>query len=194
MRTPGLYSQTLLEGRSQASDEPVPHVLVRGTQPEPPGPLPARAMHESYSEISLPLRSDPKLFEKFINAVGGIRTGKLMEHLDSLAGSIAYKHILGQDVQTIGRIEDRGLYVVTAAVDRYARLCRLWTSADNLLLRLDMLQPLASWKAVADLRLSGNVIYTGRSSMEIAVKMEALHQDAEPLTVMIGTLEGRRDR
>ncbi|KZV98933.1 Thioesterase/thiol ester dehydrase-isomerase [Exidia glandulosa HHB12029] len=126
-------------------------------------------MHESYSEISLPLRSDPSLFEKFINAVGGIRTGRLMEYLDSLAGSIAYKHILGQEVQSLGPIEERGLYVVTAAVDR-----------------LDMLQPLASWKAVADLRLSGNVIFTGRSSMEIAVKMEALHPDAEPLTVMIG--------
>ncbi|EJD38364.1 Thioesterase/thiol ester dehydrase-isomerase [Auricularia subglabra TFB-10046 SS5] len=126
-------------------------------------------MHESYSEISLPLRSEPALFEQFINAVGGIRTGKLMEQLDSLAGSIAYKHILGKDVHTLGRIEDRGLYVVTAAVDR-----------------LDMLQPLAAWKHVADLRLSGNVIYTGRSSMEIAVKMEALHADQEPVTDMIG--------
>ena len=43
----------------------------------------------------------------------------LMEHLDSLAGSISYKHMLGPDVETLGRISERGFYVVTASVDRY---------------------------------------------------------------------------
>lgn len=42
-----------------------------------------------------------------------------MEHLDSLAGSIAYKHMLGADVETLGaNISERGFYIVTAAVDR----------------------------------------------------------------------------
>ena len=41
-----------------------------------------------------------------------------MEHLDSLAGSIAYKHMLGPDVHTLGRIQERGYYIVTASVDR----------------------------------------------------------------------------
>jgi acyl-coenzyme A thioesterase 9 len=41
-----------------------------------------------------------------------------MEHLDSLAGSIAYKHMLGPSVQTLGRIQERGFYIVTASVDR----------------------------------------------------------------------------
>jgi len=50
-----------------------------------------------------------------------------------------------------------------------------------------MLRTVSTRQAVADLRISGNVIYTGRSSMEIAVKMEALHPDAEPDTLMIGT-------
>ena len=40
-----------------------------------------------------------------------------MEHLDSLAGSIAYKHILGP-VQNVGNLEQRGFYIVTASVDR----------------------------------------------------------------------------
>ena len=53
--------------------------------------------------------------------------------------------------------------------------------------RIDMLRTVSTRQAVADLRISGNVIYTGRSSMEIAVKMEALHPDAEPDTLMIGT-------
>ncbi len=41
-----------------------------------------------------------------------------MEHLDSLAGSIAYKHMLGPKVETLGRIHERGFYIVTASVDR----------------------------------------------------------------------------
>ena len=53
--------------------------------------------------------------------------------------------------------------------------------------RLDMLAPLYP---VRDLRLSGQVIHVGRSSMEIAVRMEALepgHKDGEEgKTVMLG--------
>jgi acyl-coenzyme A thioesterase 9 len=41
-----------------------------------------------------------------------------MEHLDSLAGSISYKHMLGPTVETLGRIQERGFYLVTASVDR----------------------------------------------------------------------------
>ncbi len=40
-----------------------------------------------------------------------------MEHLDSLAGSVAYKHMLGP-VQNLGNLEQRGFYIVTASVDR----------------------------------------------------------------------------
>jgi acyl-coenzyme A thioesterase 9 len=115
IRTPGLYSEHL--------SHPIP-AAASPSQPspasaDPSATPPTRTMHDSYSEVVLPLRSNATLFEQFINANGGIRTGKLMEHLDSLAGSIAYKHILGSDVQSLGSIEDRGLYVVTAAVDRW---------------------------------------------------------------------------
>lgn len=41
-----------------------------------------------------------------------------MEHLDSLAGSIAYKHVLGPTIETLGHIQERGFYIVTASVDR----------------------------------------------------------------------------
>jgi hypothetical protein len=37
-----------------------------------------------------------------------------------------------------------------------------------------------------DLRLSGQVIYTGRSSMEIAVKMEDISRDGTEETVLLG--------
>ncbi|KAJ6513463.1 hypothetical protein C8R45DRAFT_1154864 [Mycena sanguinolenta] len=36
-----------------------------------------------------------------------------------------------------------------------------------------------------DLRLSGHVIYTGTSSMEVAIKMEAISQGKEEETVLL---------
>lgn len=45
---------------------------------------------------------------------------------------------------------------------------------------------LASLYPVRDIRLSGQVIYTGNSSMEVAVKMEALGSNNEDETLMLG--------
>ncbi|KAH7921130.1 Thioesterase/thiol ester dehydrase-isomerase [Leucogyrophana mollusca] len=124
-------------------------------------------MHDTYSEITLPFASSPHLLEQYTNASGGLRTGMLMEHLDSLAGSISYKHMLGPGVETLGRIQERGFYIVTASVER-----------------LDMLAPL---HPVRDIRLSGQVIYTGKSSMEVAVKMEALDATGQAAqTLLLG--------
>lgn len=49
--------------------------------------------------------------------------------------------------------------------------------------RLDMLAPLDPTR---DLRLSGQVIYTGRSSMEVAVKMETIGMGLPEQTVLLG--------
>ena len=49
--------------------------------------------------------------------------------------------------------------------------------------RLDML---ASLYPVRDMRLGGQVIHTGKSSMEIAVRMEALSKDGTEQTIMLG--------
>lgn len=104
-----------------------------------------------------------------------------MENLDSLAGSIAYKHMLGPDVGLLGPIEKRGYYIVTASVDRYV-------SSISFVLKLtaaslDMMSPLNPKR---DLRLSGQVIYTGRSSMEVVLKMENIGSEQPDETVMIG--------
>ena len=83
-----------------------------------PRSLVPRKMQDSYSELLLPFASNPHLLEQYTNASGGIRTGMLMEHLDSLAGGIGYKHMLGPEVDSLSK--DAGFYIVTAAVDRYA--------------------------------------------------------------------------
>lgn len=48
-----------------------------------------------------------------------------------------------------------------------------------------MLSPLTPEK-IRDLRLSGQVIYTGKSSMEVVVKMEALGPNDAEETIMLG--------
>ena len=45
---------------------------------------------------------------------------------------------------------------------------------------------LAYMSPVRDLRLSGQVVYVGKSSMEVAVRMEALNSDGSEETVMLG--------
>lgn len=77
-----------------------------------------RHMHDSYCEVTLPFKSSREFLDQYTNATGGIRTGKIMEVLDSTAGSVAYKHLLGPRVETVGTIEEQGFYVATASVDR----------------------------------------------------------------------------
>lgn len=110
VRTPIPWSESLLNSKKTPSASNTKHA---------PKFVPiSRNMHDSYCEILLPFASDPQLLEQYTNASGGIRTGKIFEHLDSLAGSVAYKHNLGPDVQTLGKLEERGFYIVTASVDR----------------------------------------------------------------------------
>ncbi|EKM77042.1 hypothetical protein AGABI1DRAFT_122296 [Agaricus bisporus var. burnettii JB137-S8] len=158
LRPPIPWSEVLLNAapRHQLVSPPV----------VPDEPLIPRSMGDSYSEVVLPFGSSPELMEQYTNASGGIRTGKLMEHFDSLAGSISYKHMLGPTVETLGRIQERGFYIVTASVDR-----------------LDMFAPLDPSR---DLRISGQVIYTGHTSMEVAVKMESIGKNLPEETVLIG--------
>ncbi|ORY21849.1 HotDog domain-containing protein [Naematelia encephala] len=119
-------------------------------------------MSESYTTFDLPLASDRALLDGYINTSGGFRMGKLLEHLDSLAGAVAYRHCLPsptiQSAETgtsFHKASERaGLYLATASADRLDMFGRL--NRDN----------------VRDLRFSGFVTWTGTSSMEVVVKMQ----------------------
>lgn len=52
----------------------------------------SKSMSDSYIEEYLPIKSDPGVREDYINVYGHIRVGRLLEHLDALAGSISYAH------------------------------------------------------------------------------------------------------
>ena len=77
-----------------------------------------RHMHDSYCEVTLPFKSSQEFPDQYTNTFEGIRAGMTMEVLDSTAGSVAYKHLPGPEVETIGTIQEHGFYVVTASVDR----------------------------------------------------------------------------
>ncbi|ORX34204.1 HotDog domain-containing protein [Kockovaella imperatae] len=138
-------------------------------------------MSESYTTFDLPLKSDERLYQRYVNAQGGFRIGKLLEHLDSLAGAVAYRHCLPtylrlsqspDSTQAFHEASTRaGLYLATASADRLDMLGKL--NRDN----------------VKDLRFSGFVTWTGNSSMEVVVKMEGSPNTSSSSsweTIMIG--------
>ena len=116
MRSNRPWTELLLDSHH---DQPLPNLKSNEAHaPLDQNELPPRHMHDSYSQLEIPFSSSPEILDRYINSWGGIRTGKLMEHLDSLAGSIAYKHMLGPSVETIDKVGEHGFYIVTAAVDR----------------------------------------------------------------------------
>ncbi|ORX87532.1 Thioesterase/thiol ester dehydrase-isomerase [Basidiobolus meristosporus CBS 931.73] len=107
-----------------------------------------KKMEESVVEVLLPLKSNPELAEHYINTYGGVRIGKVLEDLDRLAASVAYKH------NDDGSRGWQSLIIMTAAVDR-----------------IDILKP---FDTRHDFKLSGKVIYVGYSSMEVLMKVETI--------------------
>lgn len=158
---------------SQASKDDIPNHRCDDHEAAPLGP---KHMSESFTSFDLPLASDAALFDRYVNTSGGFRMGKLLEHLDSLAGAVAYRHCLPppeNGASTAAAFHDAsskaGLYLATASADRLDMFGRL--NKDN----------------VRDLKFSGFVTWTGNSSMEVVVKMEGSRPDtADWETLMLG--------
>ncbi|GKY94033.1 hypothetical protein MPSEU_000370000 [Mayamaea pseudoterrestris] len=108
-----------------------------------------RAPSESRVQVVYDFKTNSYLLNAYRNPWGQMRLGKLMEDLDALAGNIAYLHG--------GRNHPKHPMIVTASVDRI-RLRERPQIHDNQL-------------------LSGQVTWTGTSSMEI--KMTCTTVDAK---------------
>lgn len=117
---------------------------------------PRRRMRDSLIRVDLPFSSSPSLRDEYINVYGDIRIGKVIEDIDALAGSVAYKHCLGAFSEGAGSLP---LTIVTASVDR-----------------IDLIRPLAIH---SDVRLSGCVSFVGTSSMEVIIKIESMNRLSE---------------
>lgn len=100
-----------------------------------------KSPRESFSYVVLPFKNDQWFLDAYINAYGRLRIGQIFQDLDALAGVIAYKHC--SPAQPV---------IVTASVDRIYMKKRLDSIAE------------------LNVTLSGNVTWTGRSSMEITIK------------------------
>lgn len=113
---------------------------------------------DSFSYLTLPFKDDPMIADFYVNAGGRIRMGQIFQDLDALAGRIAYRHTSPAEP-----------VIVTASVDR-----------------IFMLRPLdhiSDYNVV----LSGSVVWTGRSSMEISIKASAI-KGPLPERITEGTL------
>ncbi|OCF38559.1 thioesterase [Kwoniella heveanensis CBS 569] len=181
-QTPNLASQgdtCSVPSSKQSAENDATSSGSRGEEQE--DLLRPRHMSESFTSFDLPLASDPKLYERYVNASGGFRMGKLLEHLDSLAGAVAYRHCLPAPkpsdatdaASAFHEASSRaGLYLATASADRLDMFGRL--NREN----------------VRDLKFSGFVTWTGRSSLEVVVKMEGLKpsgsEKAGYKTLMLG--------
>lgn len=103
---------------------------------------------DSFAYLALPFREDASVADFYVNAAGRLRMGQIFQDLDALAGRIAYRHT--SPAQPV---------IVTASVDRIYLLKSIDFMADY------------------NIVLSGSVVWTGRSSMEIAIKATAIKGD-----------------
>lgn len=110
-------------------------------------PQEERCMNDSLIQVSLPFLDNKELFGDYVNIIGGIRFGKILEDLDVFAATCAYMHC--------GTSTAKGekLTIVTAAVDRI-----------DVHMRLD--EPV-------NLRMKGMVTFVGKSSMEVTILVES---------------------
>ena len=63
--------------------------------------------------------SDQNLRDAYVDTLGDVLTGKLLEDLDALAGNVAFMHCDDNDPET------RPLSLVTASVDRIRQTNRI---------------------------------------------------------------------
>ncbi|XP_061989794.1 acyl-coenzyme A thioesterase 2, chloroplastic-like [Rosa rugosa] len=145
---PGMYhspvTNALWEARSNIFDKPGPGDTTT-TTPQTQSELVTRTPAQSRTSILYKFSTDFELRDQYRNPWNGVRIGKLLEDLDALAGTIAYKHCCNEDGTT------RPLLLVTASVDKMV-----------------LKKPI---RDDIDLSLVGAVAWVGRSSMEIQLQV-----------------------
>ncbi|XP_048247172.1 acyl-coenzyme A thioesterase 9, mitochondrial-like [Haliotis rufescens] len=119
---------------------------VRKSQDE----LADRGMQDGYWEAIIPLETDLAVRERYITFQKGIRFGRIMEDLDTLAGCICYTHYSDPDIDPE---EKSPVGIVTALVDRIE-------------LHNYVVSP------YHDIKMTGHMAWVGTSSMEVTMNLE----------------------
>lgn len=128
-----------------------------------PAVLSAVEMSHSKSKAIIPL-SDEKYRLSHITAANDVRIGRLLEHLDTFAVHISYKH---NNALKDEENNSHPLGIVTALADEVVIHNQHMTVEDDLL-------------------MEGHIAWTGKSSMEVAMKISQNDKPAmEALFLMV---------
>mmetsp|Transcript_40 Transcript_40/g.62 ORF Transcript_40/g.62 Transcript_40/m.62 type:complete len:472 (-) Transcript_40:232-1647(-) len=123
--------------RQKETEKALAHRAMEATSAQMKGKSPS----ESFTQITYPFSTDSLFREKYINPWGTIRVGRIVEDLDALAGTIAFRHS-----KHSSEVNEECI-LVTASIDRI-----ILGHRPNL---------------NDDIDLSGKVSWVGTSSMEI---------------------------
>ncbi|XP_063063447.1 acyl-CoA thioesterase 9, tandem duplicate 1 isoform X2 [Engraulis encrasicolus] len=115
--------------------------------------MPAKSAKDSYTEVHLPLGTDPTIREKYLNYHNSVRFGRILEDLDSLAVLISYSHAWNKELNR------SPLSIVTALVDKID-------------MRKNIIYP------DCDIKFTGNVTWVGKTSIEAKMHMSQYHNGA----------------
>ncbi|KAF8393822.1 hypothetical protein HHK36_020020 [Tetracentron sinense] len=142
---PGMYHSPVTNALWEARSSIFEKLLDPQMDAPPQSELLTKTPSQSRVSIFYNFSSDYILREQYRNPWNVIRTGKLLEDLDALAGTISIKHCIDDDSTT------RPLLLVTAAVDKMV-----------------LKKPI---RVDTDLKISGAVTWVGRSSIEIQLEV-----------------------
>ncbi|KAK8960684.1 hypothetical protein KSP40_PGU013752 [Platanthera guangdongensis] len=148
---PGMYHSPVTNALWEARSSIFEKLLDPSADGPPQRELLTKTPSQSRTSIVYNFSGDYILREQYRDPWNEVRTGKLLEDLDALAGTIAVKHCSDDDHTT------RPLLLVTA-------------SADKMILK----KPLFVDK---DLKMSGSVTWVGRSSIEIQITVTQFDQE-----------------
>nr|XP_017238926.1 PREDICTED: acyl-coenzyme A thioesterase 9, mitochondrial [Daucus carota subsp. sativus] len=145
---PGMYHSPVTNALWEARSSIFERLLDFSVDAPPQSQLLTRTPSQSRTAILYNFSSDYILREQYRDPWNEVRIGKLLEDLDALAGTISVKHCSDDDHMT------RPLLLVTASVDKM--VLKKSISVD------------------IDLKISGAVIWVGRSSIEIQLEVTQL--------------------
>ncbi|CAH0547343.1 unnamed protein product [Brassicogethes aeneus] len=114
--------------------------------------LPPRSMEDSFIAGIIPLSTDKDLQDKYSSLDGSVRKGRLMEDMDIFAVMVAQKHICDPNLPEDAPFPQ---VLVTVVVDKI-EITEYKMSVEQ------------------DIRISGHVCWSGKSSMEIVVWLEQI--------------------
>ncbi|KAB8576235.1 hypothetical protein FH972_025763 [Carpinus fangiana] len=149
---PGMYHSPVTNALWEARSSIFEKVSDTPTDAPSQGELVKKNPGQSRTSIVYKFSSDYILREQYRNPWNEIRMGKLLEDLDALAGTIAFKHCCNPDGTT------RPLILVTASVDKMV-----------------VKKPI---QVDTDLQIAGAVTWVGRSSLEIQLEVTQSKREA----------------